>query len=81
MTLKLNKELIDAVDGRDQIEVINPESGQKYVIIESSVFELTQRQIVHDAIQRGIDDGEAGRTMNLEESKRRTEEALEQFRK
>jgi len=81
VTPTLNKELIDAFDGRDQIEAINPESGQKYVIIESSVFELTQRQIAHDAIQRGIDDGEAGRTMTLGESKRRTGEALEQFRK
>ena len=80
MTLKLNKELIDAVAGHDQIEAINPENGQRYVIIESSVFELTQRQAVHDAIQRGLDDVKAGRTMSLEESQRRTEEALEQFR-
>ena len=80
MTPKLNKELIDAVDGHDQIEAINPANGQKYIIIERSVFELTQRQTVHDAIQRGIDDVEAGRTMPLEESKRRIEEDLEQFR-
>jgi predicted transcriptional regulator len=80
MIPKLNKELIQAVDGHDQIEAVNPETGRTYVLIERSVFELHQRRIVRDAIQQGLDDVKAGRTMTVEESKRRTDELLDQSR-
>lgn len=81
MVPKLNKELIQAVDGHDQIEVVNPETGRTYVVIERSVFELHQRQNVQIGIQQGLDDIQAGRTMTVDESKRRTDELLDQFLK
>lgn len=81
MIAKLNKELSEAVNGRDQIEAIDPASGRLFVLTEKSVYELTHQQQVNAAIQRGIDDMEAGRTMTIEESKRKTDEALARYRK
>ena len=52
MIAKLNKELSEAVNGRDQIEAIDPASGRLFVLTEKSVYELTQQQ-VNAAIQRG----------------------------
>ena len=53
MIAKLNKELSEAVNGRDQIEAIDPASGRLFVLTEKSVYELTQQQQVNAAIQRG----------------------------
>ena len=81
MIAKLNKELSEAVNGRDQIEAIDPASGRLFVLTEKSVYELTHQQQVNAAIQRGIDDMEAGWTMTIEESKRKTDDALARYRK
>jgi predicted transcriptional regulator len=80
MTAKLNQELSDAVDGRDQVEAIDPATGRHFVLVEKSVFDLTCQREVQAAIQGGIEDMEAGRTMTAEESKRRTTEALDPYR-
>lgn len=80
MTAKLNKELSEAVAVHDQIEAIDPASGRVFVLTEKSVYELTHQQQVNAAIQRGIDDMEAGRTMTVEESKRRTDKILDRYR-
>lgn len=80
MTAKLNKELSDAINGHDQIEAIDPVSGRRFVLVEKSVFELTHQQQSNAAIQRGIEDMEAGRTMTIEQSKRRTDEVLDRYR-
>lgn len=80
MIAKLNKELSEAVNGREQIEAIDPASGRLFVLTEKSVYELTHQQQVNAAIQRGIDDMEAGRTMTVEESKRKSDQILDRYR-
>ena len=77
---KLSKELSNALSGRDQIEAIDPVTGRLFILTEKSLYELSHKQHVKAAIQRGIDDMEAGRTMTIDESRRRSDEALDQYR-
>jgi predicted transcriptional regulator len=76
MTAKLSKELSNALSGQDQIEA----TGRLFILTEKSLYELSHQQQVHVAIQRGIEDMEAGRTMTIDESRRRSDEALDRFR-
>lgn len=80
MTAKLSKELSNALHGHDQIEAIDPETGRVFIVTEKSLYELSQQQQVHTAIQRGIEDMEAGRTVTIDESRRRSDEALDRYR-
>jgi len=80
MTAKLSKELSNALNGHDQIEAIDPATGRLFVLTEKSLYELSHQHQVHAAIQRGIEDMEAGRTMSIDESRQRSDEAFEQYR-
>ncbi|MCA9123938.1 MAG: hypothetical protein H6822_20520 [Planctomycetaceae bacterium] len=80
MTAKLSKELSNALSGHDQIEAIDPETGRIFIVTEKSLFELSHQQQINAAIQRGVEDMEAGRTMTIEESRRRSNEALDRIR-
>ena len=80
MTAKLSKELSIALSGHDQIEAIDPETGRIFIVTEKSLFELSHQQQINAAIQRGVEDMEAGRTMTIEESRRRSNEALDRIR-
>jgi len=80
MTAKLSKELSNALSGQDQIEAIDPATGRLFILTEKSLYELSHHQQVNAAIQRGIEDMEAGRTMTIDESRRRSDEALDRFR-
>jgi predicted transcriptional regulator len=80
MTAKLSKELSNALSGHDQIEVIDPATGRLFILTEKSLYELSHQQQVHAAIQRGIEDVESGRTITIDESRRRSDEALDRFR-
>ena len=80
MTVKLSKELSNALSGHDQIEAIDPATGRLFILTEKSLYDLSQQQQVHAAIQRGIEDMEAGRTMTIDESRRRCDVALDRFR-
>jgi predicted transcriptional regulator len=80
MTAKLSKELSNALSGHDQIEAIDPATGRLFILTEKSLYELSHQQQVHAAIQRGIEDVESGRTITIDESRRRSDEALDRFR-
>ncbi|HUG69584.1 MAG TPA: hypothetical protein VMM76_17665 [Pirellulaceae bacterium] len=80
MTAKLSKELSNALDGHDQIEAIDPATGRVFIVTEKSLYELSQQQQVKAAVQRGIEDMEAGRTMTIDESRRRSDEILDRYR-
>jgi len=80
MTAKLNKELSNALHGHDQIEAVDPETGRVFIVMEKSLYELSQQQQVYAAIQHGIEDMEAGRTMTIDESRRRSDETLDHYR-
>jgi predicted transcriptional regulator len=80
MTAKLSKALSNALSGHDQIEAIDPATGRLFILTEKSLYELSYQQQVNAAIQRGIEDMEAGRTMTIDESRRRSDEALDRFR-
>ena len=80
MTAKLGKELSNALSGHDQIEAIDPATGRLFIVTEKSLYELSHQQQVDAAIQRGVDDLEAGRTITVDESRRRSDEVLDQYR-
>lgn len=80
MTAKLSKELSNALDGHDQIEAIDPATGRVFIVTEKSLYELSQQQQINAAIQRGIEDMEAGRIMTIDESRRRSDETLDRYR-
>jgi hypothetical protein len=44
------------------------------------LYELSHQQQVTAAIQRGIEDPEADRTMTVDESRRRSGEVLDRYR-
>lgn len=80
MAPKLSKELSNALSGHDQIEAIDPATGRLFILTEKSLYELSHQRQAHAAIQRGFEDMEAGRTMTINESRRRSDAALDNFR-
>ena len=87
MAAKLTMEQSDALHQHgDSLPLVDPRTERIYVLVDQSVHQQAmaalQRQRDDDitAIQRGIDDMEAGRVMTLEESKARTTAALAQFK-
>ena len=80
MTPRLSKEMSSALHDHDQIEAIDPATGRVFIVMEKSLYELSQQQQVNAAVQRGIEDMEAGRTMTIEESRRRSGETLDRYR-
>jgi hypothetical protein len=72
MIAKLNKELTDALhaSGERQLEVIDPETKQTYVLVESEThrraMEALRRQQDRDAIAEGIAQMEAGQGKPLD---------------
>ncbi len=67
MTVKLSKELSDALNGGEQLEAVDPATGRLYVIVDSTVFNQTCQAQTHQAIQRGIDSMETDGGLPLEE--------------
>ena len=81
MKASLSDEQRRALDQQpDGIEVEDARTQKVYFLTDAEVhrraMEALQRQEDHDAIQAGIDDMEAGRTMPLEEADREIREEL-----
>ena len=75
MTPKLSNELSDAMHaGNGELEFVDPANNRTYVVVEQTVLNqakaVIQRQEQDDlaAINRGLEDVEAGRTMPLDEA-------------
>ena len=80
MTPEFTREQSDALGTEPQMEMVDPISGRTFVVIEKSFYAINHRERNVAAIQRGIEDMEAGRTMTIDESRRRSDEALDRFR-
>ena len=81
MKASLSDEQRRALDQQpDGIEVEDTRTQKVYFLTDAEVhrraMKALQRQEDHDAIQAGIDDMEAGRTMPLEEADREIREEL-----
>ncbi len=75
MTPKLSAELSNALQAsKGELEFIDPATNRTYVVVEQAVLArakaVLERQQQDDlaAIQRGLDDVEAGRTMAVDEA-------------
>ena len=74
MTVKLNKELAAALHatGDRELEVVDPETQQTYVIVDSEThrraMEALRRQQDRDAIAEGIAQMEAGQGQPLDKA-------------
>ncbi len=68
--------------GDESLPVIDVTTQKVYVVVDSEVHERAMKALRHqeniESIRRGAADMEAGKGMSLEESQRRTEEAIRQ---
>ena len=78
MIQKLTSEQADALHavGDEPLPIVDPTTNKIYYVVDPNVIAAMNEQSDLKAIGRGIADMEAGRSMTLEESKRRTEAAL-----
>ena len=82
MTPKLTDELSAAIDASEvgSVEVVHPGTNRLYCVVDAETYrkamDALHRRETLEAIQAGIDDMEAGRTMSVEESRRLTLEHL-----
>lgn len=85
MTAKLTQEIADALRdcGREPLPVVDPTNQQSYFIVEKDMHERAMQALRYvenvESIRRGLQSMEEGRGMNIDESQRRTEEAIRQF--
>ena len=85
MSPKFTKEMTDALHANSgDVRVVDPSTQQVYILVDDETHQrameaLRQQQDI-EAIQAGLADMEAGRSMTIEESKRRTEEALSRLK-
>jgi hypothetical protein len=81
-TAKLSKELADALHatGERELEVVDPETNRKYMIVESDIHhrarEALRRQQDRDAIAQGIAEMEAGEGIPVAEARKLTRERM-----
>lgn len=82
MTPKLSDELSAAIDASDAgiLQVVHPGTNRMYVVVDEETHRkamdaLRKREDL-EAIQAGIDDMEAGRTLPAEEAHRQGREQL-----
>jgi hypothetical protein len=78
MTAKLTPEQASALHagGDAPLPVIDPHTNQLYFLVDQETMASLQQKSDLQAIEAGIADLQAGRTMSLEESQRRTQAAL-----
>jgi len=85
MTTKLTQEIADALRhcGREPLPVIDPTNQQPYFVVEKDMHERAMQALRYvesiESIRRGLQSMEEGRGMSVDESQRRTEEAIRQF--
>jgi hypothetical protein len=83
----LSRDLADALHaaGDEPLPVIDPTNQHIYFVVNQKVHERAMNALRHqenvEAIRRGVESMDAGEGMSLEESKRRTEEAIRQHAK
>lgn len=68
MNPQLNKELSKAVSNRDQLDVVDPATGRRFVIMERSAFDLAQSAVTLQAIQDGYDSIAVGEGLPVAEA-------------
>jgi excinuclease UvrABC nuclease subunit len=86
MNPELTQEMADALRaGKGEVRVTDPKTQQVYVLVDDEThrraMEALRQQEDHRAIQSGLDDMQAGRSMSIEESHRRLDEALAQYKR
>ena len=87
MTLKLTKELIDALNagGINSLEVEDPDSNRTYVVVDAETYhqaiEALHRQQDRDAIAKGLSQMEAGEGIPIAEAREQTRQHLLSRRK
>ncbi len=80
----LNQDLADALQaaGDEPLPVIDLASQQIYFVVDKEIHERAMKALRHQenvaSIRRGAESMEAGSGITVEESKRRTEEAIRQ---
>jgi hypothetical protein len=84
MNPKITPEMANALHANNgDVRVTDPDTQRVYVLVDDDTHRkameaLKQREDL-EAIQSGLDDMEAGRSMSVDESERRTDEALAKF--
>ena len=86
MSAKLSADLSEALDHCEgSLSVVDPRTDRTYVLVEQAQFSRAKKALEREeedvvaAIQRGLDDAEAGQVMTLEESEARIDAALSRF--
>jgi len=76
MTPEFTREQSDALGSEPQMEMLDPITGRTFIVIEKSFYAINHGDRNVAAIQRGLDDMEAGRGMAIEESRRANADRL-----
>ena len=63
MNAKLTPEQLAALQGEPTMEMVDPNSGRVFVLIDKALFDVQQDARNITAVQQGIDDMQAGRGM------------------
>ena len=84
MNPDMTQEMADALQASNgDVRVTDPRTQKVYVLVDDEThrraMEALRQQEDLRAIQTGLADMQAGRTMSLEESKRQVNEALAKF--
>lgn len=85
MTTKLSQEITDALRecGQEPLPVVDPANLQPYFVVEKDMHERAMKALRYveniESIRRGFESMKDGRGMSVDESQRRTEEAIRQF--
>lgn len=78
MNPKLTPEQAAALQGEASIELVDPNSGKVFVLIEKSLFGTRTDARNVAGIGRGLEDLKEGRGLPLAEARKRTLEQLKQ---
>jgi hypothetical protein len=85
MTTKLTQELADALRDceHEPLPVVDPTNQQPYFVVEKEIHERAMRALRYvenvASVRRGLQSMDEGRGMSIDESQRRTEEAIRQL--
>ena len=78
MSAKLTPEQAAALQGESSMEMVDPNSGKVFVLIEKSLFDTRSNTRNVAGISRGVEDMQEGRGLPIEEARTQSLDRLKQ---
>lgn len=78
MSAKLTPEQAAALQGESSMEMVDPNSGKVFVLIEKSLFDTRSNARNVAGISRGVEDMQEGRGQPIEEARTQSLDRLKQ---